>query len=133
MLIIRSIDEFDENGTPLFWHNDNGWVPIEDAQTFEREAADNFDLPVVVDEIDGKMTPRPAAVWQKNHRSHTLTYNEVCTAVYEVLAITHDGDLSLQDEAPEIEAITDTFLYCETCMERIMGLEIGANDEWSVV
>lgn len=45
MWFIRSLKEFEEDGQPLYWHNQHGWVLIEDAQTFTDDERNTLNLP----------------------------------------------------------------------------------------
>jgi hypothetical protein len=66
------------------------------------------------------------------HADHSVTYNMVCTVVQSVLGIDEKGDVQIRGGFGDTwyEAITDSFLYCETCDERLHGSEIGAAKGW---
>jgi hypothetical protein len=66
------------------------------------------------------------------HADHAITYNMVCTVVQAVHDIDDKGNVQISDDFGDTwyEAITNTFLYCETCDERVDGSDIGASDTW---
>lgn len=44
--MIRSTEETGEFGEPLYWSNDQGWVPINDADTFSDDEQQQLVLPL---------------------------------------------------------------------------------------
>lgn len=61
--IIRANTEVTEEGRPLFWHNDDGWVELDDAMSFTASERLSLNLP-----IDSE--------WCIDHRDHRMiTYN----------------------------------------------------------
>jgi hypothetical protein len=43
--IIKSCVETDEDGSPLFWNSEDGWVDLESATTYTEEETDWMNLP----------------------------------------------------------------------------------------
>lgn len=119
--IVRSLNETSEEGRPLFWNNDDGWVDLDNATTFTNTERLMYDPPLV-DEAE----------WQIDHRGHEITYNLRGVYAQELLAVNENGDIFISPDG-ELETITDTFLYCETCSVDVMGVEIGANDSYEVL
>jgi len=66
------------------------------------------------------------------HADHHVTYNERGIVVRDIAQVT-DGDIEVDFHSPaEVETITETFLYCETCDLVVTGEDIGASDAWEV-
>jgi hypothetical protein len=117
--IIRSLKEFDDGGVPLFWRNQDGWVLIQDADSFTDDEMETLNLP-----FDSE--------WQVDHRTHLITHNMRCIYTQTVLMVDDIGDVRLEPDGA-CEAIDETFLWCENCGERLMGIEIGANESWAAM
>ena len=65
------------------------------------------------------------------HYGHLISYNERAILCRKVVVI-EDGFVRPDPSDPgEVEAISESFLYCETCDVRIAGDEVGA-DDWEV-
>ena len=54
--IILALDEFDDEGLPLVWSNDEGWTQAEYGDVFTQDERDNSALPITVDD-DGRIVP----------------------------------------------------------------------------
>lgn len=45
ILIQSTIETDEETGEPLYWHNEDGWVEIESANSFSEEETEWMNLP----------------------------------------------------------------------------------------
>lgn len=68
------------------------------------------------------------------HYGHLLDYNERALVSRKIDRIDFVNGVAVvrpEDVPPEVESISESFLYCITCGVQISGDEIGAED-WEV-
>lgn len=64
-----------------------------------------------------------------SHAGHIITYNERCVYAREVIGLDDEGNVIARPEG-EVEAIEETFLFCETCGHDVTGESLGAGEFW---
>lgn len=74
--VIRSLNERDDEGEPLYWSNQSGWVGLTDADVYNAHEQETLNLP-----MDGRWWPLPT-ILEREHTATTRHLIDVTTTVH---------------------------------------------------